>query len=83
MAKRIGAHRSGGSHGTCSTRNRTTRVPGCVGRLTTPPVPKGSAAPAEASYVPMFIHLALVFGAGVYLPPPLVGWFQHIALLLG
>jgi hydrogenase-4 component F len=45
--------------------------------------PKGSTAPAEASYVPMFIHLALVFGAGVYLPPPLVGWFQHIALLLG
>jgi hydrogenase-4 component F len=45
--------------------------------------PKGSAAPAEASYVPMFVHLALVFGAGVYLPPPLVGWFQHIALLLG
>jgi hydrogenase-4 component F len=31
----------------------------------------------------MFVHLALVFGAGVYLPPPLVGWFQHIALLLG
>ncbi len=45
--------------------------------------PKGSAAPAEASYVPMFVHLALVFGAGVYLPPPLVRWFQHIALLLG
>ncbi len=45
--------------------------------------PKGSAAPAEASYVPMFVHLTLVFGAGVYLPPPLVRWFQHIALLLG
>jgi len=45
--------------------------------------PKGSTAPAEASYVPMFAHLALVLAAGVYLPPPLVGWFQHIALLLG
>jgi hydrogenase-4 component F len=45
--------------------------------------PKGSVAPAQASYVPMFAHLALVFGAGIYLPPSLVGWFQHIAQLLG
>jgi len=45
--------------------------------------PKGSTAPVQASYVPMFAHLALVFGAGIYLPPPLVGWFQHIAQLLG
>jgi hydrogenase-4 component F len=45
--------------------------------------PKGSTAPAQASYVPMFAHLALVFGAGIYLPPQLVGWFQHIARLLG
>jgi hydrogenase-4 component F len=45
--------------------------------------PRGSVAPAEASYIPMYSHLALVFGAGIYLPPPLVAWFQHIAKLLG
>jgi len=45
--------------------------------------PRGSIAPAEASYVPMFAHLALVLVAGVYLPVPLVDWFQHVARLLG
>ena len=45
--------------------------------------PTGSTAPVEASYVPMFAHLALVLGAGLYLPPPLVTWFQHVARLLG
>jgi hydrogenase-4 component F len=43
----------------------------------------GGTAPAEASYAPMFGHLALVAIAGVYLPPPLVAWFQHVAGLLG
>ena len=45
--------------------------------------PAGSTVPAQASYIPMFAHLALVLGAGIYLPPPLVTWFQHVALLLG
>jgi hydrogenase-4 component F len=45
--------------------------------------PHGPAAPAEASYVPMFAHLALVFMAGVYLPPALVTGFQNVARLLG
>jgi hydrogenase-4 component F len=45
--------------------------------------PRGSTASAEASYVPMFAHLSLVLGAGIYLPAPLVAWFQHVALLLG
>ena len=45
--------------------------------------PTGSTAPVEASYVPMFTHLGLVLGAGIYLPPPLVAWFQHVAGLLG
>ena len=44
---------------------------------------RGSTAPAEASYVPMFAHLALVLGAGIYLPAPLVVWFQNVARLLG
>ncbi|MFL5156464.1 MAG: hydrogenase 4 subunit F [Microvirga sp.] len=45
--------------------------------------PAGSTAPVEASYVPMFAHLGLVCTAGIYLPPPLVAWFQHVAALLG
>jgi len=45
--------------------------------------PRGSTAPAGASYVPMYAHLALVLTAGIYLPPPLVAWFQHVARLLG
>jgi hydrogenase-4 component F len=45
--------------------------------------PSGSTAPVEASYVPLFAHLALVFVAGIYLPGPLVAWFQHVAHLLG
>ena len=45
--------------------------------------PKGSTAPAEASYVPMFTHLGLVLMAGIYLPPVLVNSFQNVAKLLG
>jgi hydrogenase-4 component F len=45
--------------------------------------PIGPTGPVKASYVPMFAHLALVLIAGVYLPGPLVAWFQHVAALLG
>jgi len=45
--------------------------------------PIGSTAPVKASYVPMYVHFGLVLAAGIYLPPTLVVWFQHIAGLLG
>ncbi len=45
--------------------------------------PRGAIAEAKASYIPMFAHLALVFVAGVYMPPALVAWFQNVAKLLG
>jgi hydrogenase-4 component F len=45
--------------------------------------PRGPTAKAEASYVPMFAHLALVFMAGIYLPAPLVKGFETVARLLG
>ena len=45
--------------------------------------PSGGMAPVEASYVPLYSHLALVVGAGIYLPGPLVAWFQNVARLLG
>jgi len=44
---------------------------------------RGASAKSKASYVPMFAHLALVFVAGVYLPPQLVTWFQNVAKLRG
>ncbi|MGB3720547.1 MAG: hydrogenase 4 subunit F, partial [Hyphomicrobiaceae bacterium] len=45
--------------------------------------PTGNLGPVEASYVPLYAHLALVFIAGFYLPGPLVSWFQNVARLLG
>ena len=39
--------------------------------------------PVRGSYVPLFLHLGLVLVAGVYLPAPLVRWFEHVARLLG
>jgi len=43
----------------------------------------GSVAPVKASYLPMFAHLMLVLAAGIFLPGPLVAWFQGVARLLG
>jgi hydrogenase-4 component F len=45
--------------------------------------PTGSCAPTKALYLPMFAHLALVFTAGIFLPPALVAWFQQVAESLG
>ena len=45
--------------------------------------PRGPVGKADASSLPMFAHLALVLVAGLYLPAPLVAWFQNVAGLLG
>ncbi|MGE0751412.1 MAG: hydrogenase 4 subunit F [Variibacter sp.] len=45
--------------------------------------PRGASEPAQASYVPMFAHLAIVFVAGIYMPSTLVTGFQNVARLLG
>jgi hydrogenase-4 component F len=45
--------------------------------------PDGRGRPVSASLVPMYLHLALVLAAGVYLPTPLVAWFQAVARQLG
>jgi hydrogenase-4 component F len=45
--------------------------------------PRGPTGPVKASYVPIFAHLSLVLVAGIWLPGPLVAWFQHVAALLG
>jgi hydrogenase-4 component F len=44
--------------------------------------PLGSNRPATASFAPIFAHLTLVVVAGIWLPPVLVAWFQHVATLL-
>jgi hydrogenase-4 component F len=45
--------------------------------------PAAGGQPVRASYAPMFAHLALVLLAGLYLPGPLVAWFQNVAMRLG
>ena len=45
--------------------------------------PSPGTAPAHASYVPMLAHFALVLAAGLYFPPLITTWFQHVARLLG
>jgi hydrogenase-4 component F len=44
---------------------------------------RGPVVPAQDSYLPMYAHLAIVLVAGIYLPPPLVEWFRHVAVVLG
>jgi hydrogenase-4 component F len=43
----------------------------------------GRSETVHASLVPLYAHLVLVLVAGLYLPPPLVAWFQNVARLLG
>jgi hydrogenase-4 component F len=44
---------------------------------------KGPVGPVHASYLPVIAHLSLVLAAGIWLPPLLVTWFQHVAARLG
>ena len=45
--------------------------------------PKGKVDPVKASYIPLFIHLAVVLTAGLWLPEAVVRWFRSVAALLG
>jgi hydrogenase-4 component F len=45
--------------------------------------PSAGRAPVRASYFPVYAHLGLVLLGGLYLPPVLVSWFQHVARMLG
>jgi hydrogenase-4 component F len=45
--------------------------------------PRGPVGAVKASYAPLLAHFALVLAVGIYLPGPLVAWFQHVATLLG
>ena len=50
-----------------------------------PPSAPEQDAPAPAAYklAAAFVHFALVFVAGFYLPPAVTAWFRHVAQLLG
>ncbi len=45
--------------------------------------PSQDVAPLKASLKPLYAHMALVLVAGLYLPGPMVAWFQAVARLLG
>ena len=45
--------------------------------------PSPSVASSKASYIPLFVHLALVLTAGLWLPEPVVRWFRAVAAQLG
>jgi hydrogenase-4 component F len=45
--------------------------------------PSGPAGRVKATYLPLFVHLALVLVAGLWLPEPVVRWFRAVAALLG
>jgi hydrogenase-4 component F len=44
---------------------------------------QGANTPVRSSSLPLLLHLVLVLVAGIWLPEPLVRWFQHVAALLG
>ena len=43
----------------------------------------GPTAEVKATYVPLFLHLAIVLMAGLWLPEPVVRWFRAVAAQLG
>jgi hydrogenase-4 component F len=45
--------------------------------------PSGPVGEIKATYVPLFLHLALVLMAGLWLPEPVVRWFRAVAAQLG
>ena len=45
--------------------------------------PSGRSEQTTASLIPVYLHLAIVLAAGLWIPQPVVQWFEHIARLLG
>jgi hydrogenase-4 component F len=44
---------------------------------------EGGGKASSTALLPLFLHFALVLCAGIYLPGPLVAWFNTVARLLG
>jgi len=45
--------------------------------------PTGPSEQPTATLVPIYIHVAIVLVAGVWLPWPFVHWFEQVARMLG
>jgi hydrogenase-4 component F len=45
--------------------------------------PNGGMERDRMSAVPLLFHLGLVLSVGIFIPGPVVSWFQHVAALLG
>ncbi len=45
--------------------------------------PSGPTGGVKATYIPLFIHLAIVLIAGLWLPEPIIRWFRVVAAQLG
>jgi hydrogenase-4 component F len=45
--------------------------------------PAGRSERTTASLVPVYFHLAIVLIAGLWIPEPVVHWFENVARLLG
>jgi hydrogenase-4 component F len=43
----------------------------------------GPTVEVKATYVPLFLHIAIVLMAGLWLPEPVVRWFRAVAAQLG
>jgi hydrogenase-4 component F len=45
--------------------------------------PKGKVDTDEGTLLPIIVHLAIVLAFGVFIPGPIVNWFQHVSRMLG
>ena len=45
--------------------------------------PAGHLEPTKATLIPIFLHLAIVLAAGLWLPRPVVLWLEQVSRLLG
>jgi len=45
--------------------------------------PRGTQSPVSGSLIPLYLHLAIVLTAGLWLPSPMVAWLRGIAASLG
>ena len=43
----------------------------------------GDRRPLTGSLLPVYAHLILILIAGIFLPGPLVAWFQSVAEMVG
>jgi hydrogenase-4 component F len=45
--------------------------------------PDANTRPVQMTLLPLILHLGLVLMLGIFIPGPVVAWFQHVARVLG